>query len=110
MADINITGNGTFAGNDFTVPPGDLAVTFHSADADVTLCFSNHSTFDSWSLSLDKGGQPTSLTIQTRADTNYTINISGTNCPQGASLKDDTTYTIDMSSPMGGSHQGHHKH
>jgi len=105
MADINVTGKGTFAGNNFTVPAANSAVTFHAADDPCTICFSNSATFGTNSLALPKGGPPTSKNVASRVATNYTVNASGYTCPAGgAKPSADTTYTIDMGSSMGHGH------
>jgi hypothetical protein len=98
MADINISGSGNFSGNNYNVPnpvAGTTKVSFHSADDNVTVCFDNEPTFGTWSLSLTKG-KKTDLTIQAVQNTNYTINNSGTTCPQSKSPKGGPGYTITM--------------
>ena len=101
MADINVTGTGTFAANNFTVPLTDSDVTFHSANSAVVICFSNSTTFGQNSLSVGSGGQPTPLTIQARDNVTFTVHVSTYTDCDSANLGDDTTYTIDMSTSTG---------
>lgn len=98
MADINITGTGTFSANDYTVASpvaGQTKVSFHSANAAAVVCFDNYATFNTWSLTLDQG-KKTDLTLANVQNTGFTPNASGTTCPESKSPKAGTGYTITM--------------
>jgi hypothetical protein len=101
-ANINVTGTGTFSANNFTVPVGQTTVSFHSANAAVTICFQNSSTFGTGSIQVAQGGQPQDHNISLRVGTGFSVQVANyTNCASQG-LKDDFPYTIDMSTPQGG--------
>jgi len=108
MANINITGTGTFAANNYNVPnpvANQSTVSFHSANATSVVCFDNYATFDMWGVTVPQG-QQTDLTLKNVQATGFTCNPSGTNCPQSKSPKAGPGYTITMG---GNVPKGHHK-
>lgn len=109
MADINITGSSSnqFAGNSYEVPTphaNQSAVTFHSANAAVQVCFTNYNTFNTWGLAVPQGGSATSITLKEVVDTSFCIQTSGTTCTSttcSSSPRGVTTYDITMGSGLG---------
>lgn len=102
MANINITGQGTFAANDFQVPNPTVAVsqvTFHSASQSCQVCFGNDATFGMSSYTVQTGS-PQALTLEAVQGTSFTVIPTDQQCGQGIR---DTNYNITMGSGMGGS-------
>jgi hypothetical protein len=98
MADINITGTGSFAANDYTVPSpvaNQTKVSFHSANATSVVCFNNFDTFETWSLTVPEG-QKQDLTLKTVENTGFSVNPSGYTCPESKSPTAGGGYTITM--------------
>ncbi|MGE5323171.1 MAG: hypothetical protein ACM3SW_09930 [Actinomycetota bacterium] len=99
MANVNVVyTNGTWSSNNYTVPTHDTKVSFRSPDADCVLCFSDSQTFNQSSLSLTKSGNATDLTINSRVNTNFSVNSSGYDCSSGRLRGTAPTYTITMGS------------
>ena len=108
MADINITGSGSNpVANNYTVGENQTAVSFHSANAAVQVCFSNNTTFGVWGVAIPQGGNKTDVTIASRASVNYEVHPSGYTCPTGAKPTDATQYTITIGSTPGPHPPGH---
>ena len=108
MADINITGKGTFAANSFKVPLGQTDVSFHSADDGCKVCFSKYAAFNMASKTLTKG-PPIAIPIPTdhpRVGTDFTVVKTGDTCAPAEKYVLATTYTIDMNTSL--EHEGHH--
>ncbi|HST78350.1 MAG TPA: hypothetical protein VLN58_07660 [Verrucomicrobiae bacterium] len=104
MADINITGTGTFAANDYTVPSpvaGVTKVSFHSANATSVVCFDNYDTFNTWSVTVEEGKKQ-DLTIAKTDNTGFTVNGATYTCPEGKSPKESPGYTITMGGNLPG--------
>jgi hypothetical protein len=97
MADINVNGTSKLTSNSFNVPVKDCVVTFHSASAPVQICFGNSSTFGTAGIGLAGGGPPIPLTIAVRENTTFTVNASGTSCPESEPIPEQP-YTISMDS------------
>ena len=107
MADVNITGSGSNSiANNYTVPSGQTTVSFHSADHDIQVCFSNSSTFNMTGKEIPKGTQPTTLNIVNNVSTNFTTNAKGTTCPS-ANPREGGPYTITIGSTPGTHPPGH---
>ncbi len=106
MADVNITGQGTFAANSYTVPNPTVnvsTVSFQTANQAAKVCFGNSSTFGMSSYIVQTGA-PQSLTLKDVADTTFTAVGQNDNCPAGRIT--DTNYNITMGSGMGGKKPG----
>ena len=101
MANINITGQGTFAANNFTVPDPTInvsTVTFHSAGQSCKVCFGNSNTFGVSSFTVNTGS-PQSLTLKAVENTGFSVVGQNDNCPAGRII--DTNYNITMGGGMG---------
>ena len=102
MANINITGQGTFAANSYTVPSpmaNSSSVSFHSADKKCKVCFGNSATFGVSSFVVQTGA-PQSLTLEAVQSTSFSVVGETDNCSSG-NLK-DTNYNITMGSGFPG--------
>jgi hypothetical protein len=109
MADVTVVNtNGTWSSNNYTVPTNGTKVSFRSPNAACVLCFSNSQTFGVSSLSLSQSGNDTDLTIQSRVNTNFSVNNSGYDCSSGRTKDTGPTYTITMGTGMG--HEHAHAH
>lgn len=109
MANVTVVNtNGTWSSNNYTVPTNQDKVSFRSPNAACVLCFSNSTTFGQSSLSLSQSGQDTDLTIQSRQNTNFTVNNAGYDCSSGRTKDTGSSYTITMGSGMGHEHGQHH--
>lgn len=101
MADINITGQGTFAANSYTVPTpqvvGTTTVSFHSASQNCKVCFGNQATFNMSSVIISTG-PPQAITLEAVQGTSFTVVGENDSC---GGIR-ETIYNITMGSGMPG--------
>jgi hypothetical protein len=101
MADINITGQGTFSANDWTVSHptvNNSTVSFHAASQSCKVCFTNSATFGMSGFTVNTGAAQ-SLPLKAVQDTGFSVVGQNDNCSAGKRI--DTDYTITMGGGMG---------
>jgi hypothetical protein len=102
MADVNVTGQGTFAANSYTVPNPTVnvsTVSFHTASQNCKICFGNSTTFGMSSFNVNTGPAQ-SLPLKGVVGTSFSVVGQNNDCTAGRIT--DTDYTITMGGGMPG--------